>query len=577
MIYQMTTSNMDSPASGEVDRTEVVIVGGGPVGMGLAIELGQRGVRTVIVERYPQPQQIPKGQNLTQRTMEHFHFWGAEKRLRAARTIPPEYGIGGLTAYGTLLGPHTYDWLQRELVKPYYYTANERLPQYATETVLRQRVAELPCVRALYGWEVQAETEAEIQAGTQAVVQTNDGVSITIRDRQSGLQRVVQAAYAVGCDGSRSPIREQAGITQTRTDHDRMMVLLVFRSHELHRLLARYPGKSYYNVLQPELQGYWKFFGRVDLGATWFFHAPVPPGTTKDNFDFRTYLQEAVGAPFDIEFEHIGFWDLRFMIADSYRKGRVFVAGDAAHSHPPYGGYGVNTGLEDARNLGWKLAATLQGWGGTTLLDSYDAERRPVFTSTMRDFIAKSIESDREFLGAYDPTRDQAAFDNAWHSRAKGAVGEVNSFEPNYEGSPVVSQPAKSDLVCSAVGSHRFEARLGHHLAPATLPSGPNVYEVLGSGFTLLAFGVEEATVRDFSKTAASLAMPLEVVQDSCSGEVMRYRAHLILVRPDQFVCWAGDGVGATRGEILGILSAAMGSRERIHLEQTPESLSTRG
>ena len=335
MIYQMTTSNMDSPASGEVDRTEVVIVGGGPVGMGLAIELGQRGVRTVIVERYPQPQQIPKGQNLTQRTMEHFHFWGAEKRLRAARTIPPEYGIGGLTAYGTLLGPHTYDWLQRELVKPYYYTANERLPQYATETVLRQRVAELPCVRALYGWEVQAETEAEIQAGTQAVVQTNDGVSITIRDRQSGLQRVVQAAYAVGCDGSRSPIREQAGITQTRTDHDRMMVLLVFRSHELHRLLARYPGKSYYNVLQPELQGYWKFFGRVDLGATWFFHAPVPPGTTKDNFDFRTYLQEAVGAPFDIEFEHIGFWDLRFMIADSYRKGRVFVAGDAAHSHHP--------------------------------------------------------------------------------------------------------------------------------------------------------------------------------------------------------------------------------------------------
>src|SRR6201988_1905073 len=87
---------------------EVVIVGGGPVGMGLAIELGQRGIRTIVVERYPQPPPIPKGQNLTQRTMEHFHFWGAEKQLRAARTIPPEYGIGGLTAYGTLLGPHHY-------------------------------------------------------------------------------------------------------------------------------------------------------------------------------------------------------------------------------------------------------------------------------------------------------------------------------------------------------------------------------------------------------------------------------------------------------------------------------------
>ncbi len=140
---------------------------------------------------------------------------------------------------------------------------------------------------------------------------------------------------------------------------------LLFRSPGLHQLLERYPGKSYYNVLQPELQGYWKFFGRVDLGNTW----PVPPGTTKDNFDFAAYLHEAVGAPFDVEFEHIGFWDLRFMLADSYRKGRVFVAGDAAHSHPPYGGYGVNSGLEDARNLGWKLAAVLQGWGGERLLD----------------------------------------------------------------------------------------------------------------------------------------------------------------------------------------------------------------
>ena len=555
MTNPMTTNKMDAPAPGEVEQTEVVIVGGGPVGMGLAVELGQRGVRTVIVERYPQPQPIPKGQNLTQRTMEHFHFWGAEKQLRAARTIPSEYGIGGLTAYGTLLGPHTYDWLQRELVKPYYYTTNERLPQYATEAVLRQRVAELPSVTTLYGWEVQAEPEAE----APTVSQNDDGVSVTVRERHSGVQRVVQAAYAVGCDGSRSPVREQSGITQTRTDHDRMMVLLVFRSHELHRLLERYPGKSYYNVLQPELQGYWKFFGRVDLGSTWFFHAPVPPGTTKDNFDFHSYLQEAVGAPFDIEFEHIGFWDLRFMIADAYREGRVFVAGDAAHSHPPYGGYGVNTGLEDARNLGWKLAATLQGWGGPTLLDSYDAERRPVFASTMRDFIAKSIESDREFLDAHDPARDQSAFESAWRARAKGAVGEVHSFEPNYEGSPVVSQPAQSDLVCSAVGSHRFEARPGHHLAPASLPSGLNAYEALEVGYTLFAFGAREDAIREFVDAAATLEVPLAVVQDACTGEVERYRARLILVRPDQFVCWAGEDIAHEEGQALHILSVAKG------------------
>jgi 2-polyprenyl-6-methoxyphenol hydroxylase-like FAD-dependent oxidoreductase len=516
------------------DGTEVVIVGGGPVGMGLAIELGQRGVRCLVVERHPEPQRIPKGQNLTQRTMEHVHFWGAEEELRAARTIPPSYGIGGLTAYGTLLGPYVYDWLQRDLVQPFYFTANERLPQYETEAVLRRRAAELEAVELVYGWDA-----LEVRPG-------DAGVTVTLAERDGDGRRVVEAAYAVGCDGSRSRVREQAGLSETRSDHDRLMVLLVFRSKGLHELLGRYPGKSYYNVLQPELEGYWKFFGRVDLGNTWFFHAPVPPGTTAENFDFTAYVHEAVGEPFDVELEHIGFWDLRFAIADGYRAGNVLIAGDAAHSHPPYGGYGVNTGLEDARNLGWKLAAVLHGWAGEDLLDSYDAERRPVFASTARDFIARSIETDREFLRAFDPMVDRAAFERAWQARADGAAGEVNAFEPHYEGSPVVARDddgARGGAVCSAVGSHEFAARAGHHLAPAVLASGRNVYEALGPGFTLLALGA--GAVPAFEAVAADLRLPFAVVQDPGDGETARYAARLVLVRPDHFVAWASAAPSA--------------------------------
>ena len=510
----------------------VVIVGGGPVGLGLAIELGQRGIRCVLVEAYTQPQPIPKGQNLTQRTMEHFHFWGAEPALRAARIIPPDYGIGGLTAYGTLLGSYTYDWLQRDLVKPFYFQANERLPQYATERVLRQRAAALPLIRTMYGWKADL------------VEQDDSGVRLDISQRQGQERQTLRADYVVGCDGSRSVVRQQAGISQTLSDHDRQMVLLVFRAPQLHTLLQCYPGKSFYNVLQPELKGYWKFFGRVDLGNTWFFHAPVPPGTTEHNFDFRQYLHEAVGAAFDVEFEHIGFWDLRFALADTYRAGRVFIAGDAAHSHPPYGGYGVNSGLEDARNLGWKLAATLQGWGGEALLDTYDAERRPVFASTIRDFIAKSIETDRQFLAGYDPLRDLPAFEAQWQRRASGAVGEVHAFEPHYEGSPGVCNPAgTSGPGGSAVGSHQFAARAGHHLAPAALSTGRNVFDVLGDGFCLLAFGADAARWQPFVAAASAMGLPLTVVQDSCEGERERYRSSLVLVRPDQFAAWTGESV----------------------------------
>ena len=452
---------------------QVVIIGGGPVGLGLAIELGQRGIKCCVVERYTKLLHIPKGQNLTQRTLEHVRHWGAEPQLRAARTIPTSYGIGGLTAYGTLLGDYQYNWLQRELVRPYYAADNERLPQYETEAVLRQRVAELPSVETLYGW--QAEE----------VVQNADGVSIATVERHGPGRRWLRAEYVVGTDGSHSIVRDRAQITQTLTDHDRLMVLLVFRSPGLHALLERFPDKSFFCVLTPELKGYWQYFGRVDLGTTWFFHAPVPMGTTKDNFDFRAYLNKAVGGEFDVELEHIGFWDLRFAVADKYRNGRVFIAGDAAHSYPPYGGYGVNTGLEDVRNLGWKLAATLQGWGGEALLDSYSAERQPVSASTARDFIEALIEADRDFLAIFDPARDRTAFERSWAERVSGARAEVDSFEPHYEGSAVVDGPA--DGHCSALGSHMFIARPGHHLAPQPLSDGRSVFDALGDGFTLLA------------------------------------------------------------------------------------------
>ncbi len=511
-----------------INDADVVIVGGGPVGMGLAIELGLRGVYCLVIEKYPQPQPIPKGQNLTQRTMEHFHFWGAEKQLRAASTIPGTYDNGGLTAYGSLLSGHHYDWLQRQLVRPYYFTDNERLPQYATERVLRKRAAELETVELRYGW-VATSLEQDAQ-----------GVRVAISEHNGSGSETVTGRYLVGCDGSGSVVRESAGISQTITDHDKLMVLLVFHSKELSRLLERFPGKSFFNVLHPSLKGYWLFFGRVGMEDDWFFHAPVPrEAADGNNFDFAAYLHQAAGAKFDVDFKHVGFWDLRFASANRYRQGRVFVAGDAAHSHPPYGGYGINTGFEDVRNLGWKLAATLQGWGGADLLESYHEERHGVFVSTSCDFIEKSINEDRRFLDAFDPASDRPAFEVEWAARSKSAVAEVQSFEPNYRGSSIVF--GKAGAGCNALGNHSFAAEAGKHLSPQMLSDGRNVHEALGAGFTLIAFDEEEALISAFEQEAASLGLPLAIVRDSRADGRKHYGVGLILVRPDQFVAWAGE------------------------------------
>lgn len=506
---------------------DVVINGGGPVGMALAIDLAQRGHRIAVVERYPVPQPVPKGQNLTQRTMEHFNFWGCEQDLRAARLVPKDYGIGGLNTYGALLSGWHYDFLQREMVRPYYDRDNERLPQYRTEGVLRARAAQMDGITLFYGWTGKSLTQDG--TGAHLVIQHHTG---------DDADQCLTGRFVVGCDGSRSMVRDGAGISETRRDHAMKMVLLVFRSRQLHDLLSVFPDKQFYNVLHPDLKGYWQFFGRVDLGESWFFHAPVPQETTADNYDFRAYLYRAVGAQFEVEFDYIGFWDLRIAIADQYCQGNVFIAGDAAHSHPPYGGYGINTGFEDARNLAWKLHAALQGWAGPGLLDSYDSERRPVFASTARDFIENFIEDDRAFLERYSPDHDLDEFRAAWTARATGAR-EVNSFEPNYRGSSIVTGgPAGHP---SAKGSHVFDARAGHHLPPRPLSDGHSVFARLSRDFTLVALDMADAEIASVVTAAQKLGVPLTVVRDTWQDARRDWAHRMILVRPDHFVAWAGD------------------------------------
>jgi 4-hydroxyisophthalate hydroxylase len=507
-----------------VIQTSVIVVGGGPVGLALAATLGQAGIPCVLLERCLEPSAIPKGQNLTARSLEHFYYWDCADELRAARLLPPGLPIGGITAYESLAGQYWYAPPGREAVSDFYYQRHERLPQYLTESVLRTRIGALDSVVTLFGW-----SAADIGPH-------NDGVRVMALD-DSGGRCEISGAYVVGCDGARSMVREQAGITCSGADFDQRMVLAVFRSRDLHARLQRFPPRTTYRVLNPELEGYWWFFGRVDAAETWFFHAPVPKDATVANLDVQALIERAAGFPLACAFQHVGFWDLRVDIADTCQRGRAFIAGDAAHSHPPYGAYGLNTGLEDAVNLGWKLAAVLQEWGEPALLDSYTKERRPIFVET-GEAITGGIARDRAFLARYSPQRDRSEFERAWSGLTSGDTAPA-SYEPHYEGSPVVWGPAGS--ACSVHGQHAFEARAGHHLAPVPLSSGRNVFQELGRGYTLIALTEDRRPAAAFRAAARALRIPLRVLVDTFKDERTAYGCRFILVRPDQYAAWAGN------------------------------------
>jgi 2-polyprenyl-6-methoxyphenol hydroxylase-like FAD-dependent oxidoreductase len=521
------------------ERHQVVIVGGGPVGVGLAVDLGLRGISCAVVEHRTQLSSIPKGQGLSQRSLEHMWSWGVADQIRAARAMPEGHPIGQVTVYENLMGEFWHAPPARELVAPYYFQANERLPQYRTEEVLRRRMADLPTVAPFFGWKARE------------VHQDAERVGVTIE--KDGVQEVLEAEFVVGCDGGHSLVREQADIERGGTDFDELVALVVFRSAELHEALKRFPDRSTYRVMHPDLEGYWMFFGRVDVGEGFFFHAPVPRGTTVDDFDFAGLLHRAAGFEFACEIDHVGFWDLRVQVATKYRAGRAFIAGDAAHTHPPYGGFGLNNGLEDAVNLGWKLAAVLEGWGGDPLLDSYGLERQPVFRDVGEDIIGGWIRDDRAFLERYSPETDRAEFERRFDVQTREFGRRLRGFEPHYEGSPVVFGPPGG--VTSAHGEHVFTARAGHHLPPQLLSSGRNVFEDLGRGFTLVALDAGEEVVRAFERAAASARLPLTVVRDTFAGGREAYGSRLILVRPDQFVAWTGSEPPADVDKVLRVVT----------------------
>ncbi|MDQ6672292.1 MAG: FAD-dependent monooxygenase [Chloroflexota bacterium] len=499
----------------------VLVAGGGPVGLAAAIELGQRGIDCLVLEpRQAVSYDRPRAKTTSVRTMEHFRRWGLAEHIREVAPVPVAWSQEVVFCTSLLgqeitrihdcfgLVPNRHDE---------FAESGQQIAQPLVEQVMREALGGLPCVTFATGWSL---------AGLEEGV---DGVLVRA-SAQDGSTREVRAAFVLGCEGSTSPTRAAIGVRYTGDSDLRPNFNTVFRAPGLAERVPHGPAVHYWvvNATTPGV------VGRLDLVGMWWSISMGVDAATGNRDPYR-HIRGLIGAEADVEVVSTDPWTARMLLASCYQSERVFLAGDAAHLNPPWGGHGFNTGIGDAVNIGWKLAATLEGWGGPALLRSYEAERRPVAQQTIEDATANMNVLSTELAAmADDADAIRRAKDSEFHS-----LGLVLGYA--YWDSPIVVPDGTSAPIHDP-RVYRPSTRPGARLPHTWLPDGRSLYDALGRDLSLVRLS-RTADAAPFVAAAQAHALPLTVVDLSDLGLGERYAANLLLVRPDQHVAWrSADG-----------------------------------
>lgn len=533
----LSASNSNPSMNAGPGDVPVLIVGGGPIGLALALDLGWRDVPCLLIEQGDGEVVDAKMFATGIRTVEFCRRWGLAEKVKHWG-FPEDYPFDNV--FVTSLDGHELGRIAMPPLKdiPPFAVSPEsyaHCPQFVFDPIIADAVRKYLCVTMRYHTRLTSFREE------------GAGVVAQLTDDKTGKSEEIRARFLVGCDGIGSTVRKQLGFEMHGTGMINHSFNVMFKAPELWAHHDK--GKAGRYVIVGE-EGAWASLTPADGKELWRLMIHGDLDTDPESVNPEQELRRAIGAGTPFEIVKFGHWIRRHLVADHYAKGRVFLAGDAVHVMPPNGGLGMNTGLGDSVDLGWKLAAVHHGWGGPHLLESYEPERRPVgirqCDEAMENFARYG--SRKPVPHVTDETAEGARVRAELGKRLSSANSQAWENPLNthlgyrYEGSPIV---VPDGPLPPEPEDSRFYTQTSHPgcRAPhAWLADGRSTLDLFGRNFTLVRFsGAPE--VETIVAAAATRGVPLDVVELSDPEIAALYERRLVLVRPDGHVAWRGDAL----------------------------------